>query len=264
MTSTPIHPTPSTNLSSSLITTTNSSSANRRRGGRKAKLQQSEFLLPDGRKVLVALPEEIESLRRRYAASHDADPPTQVEVVVHGSDEHRHFLGVSREHHENRHREIRDRIGDEVVKELESVRGQLENVRRQLVKLEERGMEEMNSRVGILGENFEKWGFDAKVRTYHDHEDEKESGSGSGSDFEGGGAGWKSETASTVGGVGSDDGGGGRSRGDGDAMRLFRRPVVKQYFHRGLLWYVSPCSFILLHPFLSLRVFVVGGGVGQC
>jgi hypothetical protein len=127
----------------------------------------SEFLLPDGRKVLVALPSDIEALRQRYARSHDADPPIQVEVVVHGSDEHRHFLGVTKSHHETRRAQLRERVGADVVDELETARAHLDAVSAQLDKLEAAALG------SGLGANFEKFGFDAKVRTYADESGEE-------------------------------------------------------------------------------------------
>ncbi|KAK5657783.1 hypothetical protein OQA88_2856 [Cercophora sp. LCS_1] len=190
----------------------------------------SEFILPDGRRVLVALPEDIEALRQRYANAHEADPPTQVEVVVHGSDEHRHFLGVTKSHHETRHAQLREKVGHEVVNELDSVRAQLDAVSTQLLRLESNGKARLNT-------NFEKFGFDAKLRTYGDDE---ESGDGE----------------STVVSLGAGERGGG-------SMRLFRRPVVKQYFHRGLLWRSAEetqvLSFELFFDLLYVGIIAING-----
>jgi len=190
-----------------------------------ARRRPSEFLLPDGRKVLVALPSDIDALRQRYARSHEANPPIQVEVVVHGSDEHRHFLGLTKSHHETRRAQLREKVGADVVDELEGTRAQLDAVSAQLERLERAAAER---EVGGLGRNFEKFGFDAKVRTYAADDASGEEGEG---------------VASS--GVSLADSSGGESsfweggrRGDGEAMRFFRRPIIKQYFHRGLLWLV--------------------------
>ena len=184
----------------------------------------TEFLLPSGKRVLVALPADIDAVRTKYARSHDADPPTQVEVVVHGSEEHRRLLHQSKTHHEKRHAYLREKVGHDVADEIVAARKQLEIVSRQLERLErENGLEE-----GLgLGKNFEKFGFDAKVRTYGG-----DGGHGSGSeDLEGGSR--RTSLAST--GRESSLWEGGMS-GYGEALRLSRKPVVKQYFHRGLLW----------------------------
>src|SRR6188768_149749 len=66
------------------------------------KKKRTEFLLPSGRRVIVALPSDIDRLRRRYLAQ-DPEVVNPVEVVVHGSPEHLKFLGESKEHHEARH-----------------------------------------------------------------------------------------------------------------------------------------------------------------
>ncbi|KAK4448935.1 hypothetical protein QBC34DRAFT_485330 [Podospora aff. communis PSN243] len=204
----------------------------------------SEFLLPDGRKVLVALPSDIEALRQRHARSHDADPPTQVEVVVHGSDEHRHFLGLTKSHHETRRAQLRERIGADVVEELEAARAQLDSVSAQLERLEAAAAAQGSG----LGANFEKFGFDAKVRTYAD--DSGEDGLSS------------SRVSLASVGAGESFWEGGR-RGDGDALRLFRRPIIKQYFHRGLLWRASEhtevLNFELFFDLLYVGIIAING-----
>lgn len=175
----------------------------------------SEFLLPDGRSVLVALPKDIDALRKRYVQAHDSNPPIQVEVVVHGSDEHRHFLRLSRTHHETRRTQLRDQLGSDVVDELEAARAQLDRLDAQLRAIEA-AADESASR---LNPNFSKFGFDAKLRTYADEEGDE---------------GKNREVASSAASsysVGTGDA--------GEALRLFKRPVVRQYFHRGLLWYVT-------------------------
>jgi hypothetical protein len=47
-----------------------------------------EFLLPDGHKILIALPEEAARLRDKYAHHADSPDAVQVEIVIHGSEEH--------------------------------------------------------------------------------------------------------------------------------------------------------------------------------
>ena len=114
-------------------------------------------VLPDGRTVVVALPADLDALRRRHKTT--ADPPVQIEVVVHGSDEHRDLLRLSRTHHATRHAVLRDKVGGEVVDELEKSRVEVEGLDRQLRAIEGGGEEG-----GRLGVNFGKFGFDAKLR----------------------------------------------------------------------------------------------------
>ncbi len=178
-------------------------------GGRRP----AEFLLPDGRSVLVALPKDIDALRRRYAQTHDADPPIQVEVVVHGSDEHRDFLRLSKTHHETRRAQLRDRLGADVVDELDAARNELDGLDAQLRAIDAAADENANR----LNPSFSKFGFDAKLRMFSGGEDGDEDGEVSSS----------AVSAYSM-----------RTEDAGQAMKLLKRPVVRQYFHRGLLWYV--------------------------
>lgn len=183
--------------------------------------RQSEFLLPDGRSVLVALPKHIDALRKRYAQAHDADPPVQVEVVVHGSDEHRDYLRLSRAHHESRRAALRAQLGEEVADELETARAELDALDAQLSAIEAAADES----AARLNPNFSKFGFDAQLRTYSDDEEV---------DPDDGGV--VSSSASSYSVAKSDEVG---------VMKLVKRPVIRQYFHRGLLWYVAaqlPCT----------------------
>ena len=80
-------------------------------------------------------------------------------MVVHGSDEHRDLLRLSRTHHAARHAVLRERVGGEVVDELDRSRAELEGVEAQL-----RAIESGEEGSGRLGVNFGKFGFDAKLR----------------------------------------------------------------------------------------------------
>ncbi|KAK0706826.1 hypothetical protein B0T26DRAFT_475322 [Lasiosphaeria miniovina] len=126
--------------------------------GGAPRRRPTEFRLPDGRKVVVArLPEDAETLRRRYsttpnnnnnkestsaaaaadeeaaAAADNNEEQIDVEVVVHGSDEHRRLLREAQAHH-------LDRLQVDV-----------------------------SVRVGNA--SFSRFGFDAKLRMYDDDDD---------------------------------------------------------------------------------------------
>ncbi|KAK3898166.1 bacterial low temperature requirement A protein-domain-containing protein [Staphylotrichum tortipilum] len=166
----------------------------------------TEFLLPTGTKVLVTnLPSDLPLLRQRY--THD-DPPVQIEVVLHGSAEHRAFLRESHTHHAARRAQLRERIGAEVDDELEEVREKLVEVEGHLKRIES---QEEEGEVEGLRENFGKFGFHAKLRMIEGEGEEVAS------------SGVSVVSAATAGEV-------------GEVLRLWRRPVIKQYFHRGLLW----------------------------
>jgi hypothetical protein len=169
-----------------------------------------EFHLPDGRKIIVALPEEAIALREKYADRFEV----QIEVVIHGSEEHHGYLKESRTHHEKRRQDLRERYGP-AFDEWESVQAQLDSVSAQLDRLSDQN--------SGLSSSFSKFGYNALLRTYGE-----DSGNG----------GTASARASTLDGSSStltdwED------RNGGATIKLFKRPVIKQYFHRGLLWRAS-------------------------
>lgn len=224
-------------------TRTRSGTTTPNRAGAYSRRRPAEFVLPDGRKILVALPEEAETLRQRHA-SH---PATQVEVVVHGSSEHCGFLRDSQRHHEARREALRARHGSDALDEWEAVSRQLDGVTAQLERLADHS--------GALKENFTKFGYDAHLRTY-------------GEEDEGGGApvtsrgrsGVASSSASLAEGAAGTVDWNDRS---GEAIRLFKTPVVKQYFHRGLLWRSSQDSevmpFELFFDLLFVGIVAING-----
>ncbi|KAJ6442007.1 low temperature requirement A protein(LtrA) [Purpureocillium lavendulum] len=160
-----------------------------------------EFSLPDGKKVVVSLPEDLDALRRKYSNSDEL----QTELVIHGSAEHANYLRQSREHHERRKEALRHRHGP-AFDEWENVNEQLNSVTAELDRL--------SNQASGLGGNFGKFGFDADLRTY---DSEHTDGPGS-------------STASI-----SDQG----EPRPAETIKLFKKPVVKQWFHRGLLWRAS-------------------------
>jgi len=190
----------------------------------------SEFLLPDGRRILVALPEDIEALRRKYASTIAAGG--QVEIVVHGSEEHQEHLRTSHQHHAQRREALRRRFGSD-FDEWERVQAELDAVSSQLDRLADHG--------ASLGHNFSKFGYSAHLRTYGG------GGSSDGEDGNGGATTPRSRTASVA---GDDDSistapASWEDRRGGTTMKLFKRPVIKQYFHRGLLWRASEETSVL-------------------
>lgn len=164
------------------------------------RLSPQEFKLPDGRRVIASSPRDLEYLRRKYANSEEL----RVELVVHGSEEHANYLQQSRQHHENRRDEFRKKHGPH-FDEWEDVHLQLSSVTTQLRRL--------STQASALSGNFDRFGYDARLRTYD------------------GGDGAESLAASAE----EKD-----PEAEGDrpteTIRLFRKPVMKQWFHRGLLW----------------------------
>ncbi|KAH0594232.1 hypothetical protein MHUMG1_08071 [Metarhizium humberi] len=168
-------------------------------GGRRRPPQ--EFALPSGKKVIAALADAVPSLRRQYSNSSN-----DVEVVVQGSAEHTNYLKQSRQHHESRRAELKERHGA-AFDEWEDVQNQLNSVTAQLSR--------MSTNTSGLHGNFGKFGFDAGVRTYDDGQGEA-NGSGEG----------REPTDET--------------HHEGyrqvSTIKLAKRPVVRQWFHRNVLW----------------------------
>ncbi|OAA67835.1 Low temperature requirement A [Niveomyces insectorum RCEF 264] len=277
------------------------STVGRHRGGRRRRPQV--FTLPDGRRVLVALPEDAAALRAKYASlradtnpagdraddgdanNNDDDDDNnnyQVEVVVHGSPEHRQYLEASRDHQQARRAALEARYGAGFFDEWDRTTAELDRVSTELAQLADHA--------ATLGHNFSKFGYSATLRTF------------GGSEHGGGGGSHQasrvashvsSRTASDVG-IDDDDeegdddddaggnssaedsihngGGGGGSGGvvpawhnprNGTGMPLFKRPMVKQYFHRGLLWRASEetsvQSFELFFDLLYVGIIAVNG-----
>lgn len=173
-----------------------------------------QFRLPDGTRVVVALPDDLATLKQRQAALPD-DP---AEVILHGSDEHHAYLARSRDHHERERQALRERHGP-AFDQWESVQAQLDDVTRALDRL--------GDRTSALSSSFSKFGFAAHLRTYDDDDE----GGGSGAATARSGSGDGSSEASTL--VDFAD------RNSGQTMKLFKRPVIKQYFHKGLIWRAS-------------------------
>jgi hypothetical protein len=187
--------------------------------GRRRRPQ--ELLLPNGKKVIATLPEDLDDIRRKY--SRDGD--VQVEVVIHGSVEHSHYLRQSRDHHEERRQLLREQHGP-AFEEWEYTQNQLSSVTAELERLE-------NQASGLLG-NFSKFGYDAAVRTYSDEDPPIAS----------------SHTSISEKARGLRDEDGDRH---GETTKLFKRPVVRQWFHQGLLWRASEQTEIMaIELFLDL------------
>ncbi|KAM0257835.1 hypothetical protein ACHAQJ_004139 [Trichoderma viride] len=187
--------------------------------GRRRRPQ--ELLLPNGKKIIVTLLEDLEDVRRKYPRDGDI----QVEVVVHGSVEHSDYLRQSRDHHEERRQLLREQHGA-AFEEWEDTQNQLSSVTAELERLE-------NQASGLYG-NFSKFGYDAAVRTYSDEDPLVAS----------------SHASILEKAHGQRDQDGDRH---GETTKLFKRPVIRQWFHQGLLWRASePTEIMAIELFLDL------------
>ncbi|KFA77142.1 hypothetical protein S40288_05295 [Stachybotrys chartarum IBT 40288] len=170
-----------------------------------------KLLLPDGGEAIVCMPDDLAKLRGQYAG-HQEGGQASVVVVVHGSDEHVGFLKQSRDDIARRCAELRQRHGP-AFDEWEYTRHQLQSAETELQRLA--------AATSALTDNFNKFGYDADLRTYDN--DGAHALARADSSFS------SAEDAKSL----------MARRRPGETVKLFKRPVVKQWFHRGLLWRAS-------------------------
>ncbi|RDL38443.1 Uncharacterized protein BP5553_02783 [Venustampulla echinocandica] len=194
------------------------------------------FLLPDGREVhITRSPEEAESLRQRLTAVRKPDEP--FDLVINGSPEHLEALRKAHSHHETRREALKQKHG-EAFDEFENVRAQLDALGGELHMLTDHAV--------ALDANFSKYGYSAHLRTYGDGPPASPGSSVSGfhdSDHEK--KDWEKE------------------RTNGTAMKIYKKPTVRQYFHKGLLWRASEttevASFELFVDLLYVGILAING-----
>ncbi|KAL2675025.1 hypothetical protein Neosp_011205 [[Neocosmospora] mangrovei] len=173
--------------------------------------QPQRFALPNGKEVIVSLPEDYDNLRKKYGSQDEI----QVEVVLHGSTEHCNYLRETRDHHEGRRAKLRERHGP-AFDEWEDVQTQLDTFNSEIDRL--------STNTNGLSANFNKFGYGAELRTYN--EDETPDLDTSTSDTVSIASSWSQARL-------------------GETTKLFKKPVVKQWFHKGLLWRASENTEIM-------------------
>ena len=126
------------------------------------------FLLPDGKKVHIALsPEEASSLRQRLDAISANEP---FDLVISGSPEHLEALRRAHSHHEQQRETLKQKHG-QAYDEFERVRDDLEALGSELQMLTDHAVS--------LDANFSKYGYSAHLRTYDDGDESPRSGASS-------------------------------------------------------------------------------------
>ena len=192
-----------------------------------------KFLKPDGKRVHIAATPE-EHIKLIQTLPH-IEPDDNFEVHIHGSEEHLNAIRQIHAHHEQRHQTLKIKHGD-IYEEFEAVRADLDLLSNELNDLSDHGVS--------LDANFSKYGYDAHIRT-------KEPGSSSNSISD-------SRRSSSVGKRDWE-----AERRNGQAIKFYRRPVVRQYFHKGLLWRASEveevASFELFVDLLYVGIIAVIG-----
>lgn len=187
------------------------------------------FLHPEsGKRIHVASsPEEAAKLRRQLEAQHE---PHEFDVCISGSAEHLAALREAQAHHEDRREALRTEHED-IYERFANVHDELNALSMELDRVATHGVS--------LTAHFDKFGYDARIKTY---DDDSQHASGAGTP--------RSSFSGTT--RGGEEGSiGGAERGFATPLKLFKIPVVRQYFHKGVLWRSSGAEEVM-----SFELFV--------
>ena len=202
-----------------------------------ARERLHHFLHPSGKRIhIVASPQDAANLRRKLERAQNTE---NFDVYVTGSAEHLEALRTAHTHHSDRrdqlrdeHRDMYDRFAD-VHYELDALSHELDRVTTQGVTLEA---------------HFSKYGYDAHIKTYDDEDSPSASGT-------------TTPRSSVSGRSGKSDAK--YEKGFGKPLKLFKVPVVRQYFHKGTLWRSSGSeevqSFELFVDLLYVGIIAING-----
>ena len=191
-----------------------------------------KLLRPNGRRVhIAATPEEHIHLTRSLP---NIEPDDNFDCYIHGSNEHLDAVREIHAHNEQRREHLRTTHG-QVYDEIEHVRMELDTLADEMHHLTEHGV--------LLDANFSKFGYDAHIRTKNpDSSSNSLSGDRSSTHEK---RDWTAE------------------RRKGQALAFFRKPTIRQYWHRGLLWRASEveevASFELFVDLLYVGIIAVIG-----
>ena len=167
------------------------------------------FLYPNGKKIHVAAsPTDLEVLRKSISV---IEKEGDFDLVLHGSPEHINALREAHAQHEDRRNTLRQTHGD-LFEELEGVIRDMDSLSNELHMISEHAVQ--------LDANFSKYGYSAHLRTHN-----------------------SSPNASSASSLYDDHSSDGHSHRDwnaerknGQTMKFFVKPIVRQYYHKGLLW----------------------------
>ncbi|MCJ1460606.1 hypothetical protein MMC28_010988 [Mycoblastus sanguinarius] len=190
------------------------------------------LLRPNGRRVHVAAtPEEHIRLSRSLPA---IEPDDNFDVYIHGSAEHLDAIREIHAHHEERRSHLRSKHGD-IYEEFELVKMELDTLADELHHLTDHGV--------ALDANFSKFGYDAHIRTKDPDSSASSLSGGRSSHHEK--RDWDAE------------------KRKGQALKFWKKPTVRQYWHKGLLWRASEveevASFELFVDLLYVGIIAVIG-----
>lgn len=193
-----------------------------------ARSRLRHFLHPSGTRVHVAdSPVEADHLHRQLSNEAPQEP---FSIYISGSPEHISAVQESQSHHEARQAELQNQHG-EVWEQFADVQSELDALSRELGRVTEKG-------VSLQG-HFGKFGYSARIKSYDDGEGSSPGRSGTSSPRSAGGV------------------------GEAEPLKLFKVPVVRQYFHKGILWRASTSeevrSFELFVDLLYVGIIAING-----
>ncbi|KAI9716559.1 MAG: hypothetical protein M1812_005290 [Candelaria pacifica] len=211
--------------------------------GRRLK----QFIRPNGQKVHVAAsPEDADHVRRKMSEV-QTQSTEDFDLYIHGSPEHLDTIREVHAHHEQLREDLRQKHGD-VYDEFENVRVELDALSQELHLLSDHGVS--------LDANFSKYGYSAHLRGWIKASSGGKTGTRGGDD---------SPDASIHTGPSStpDSHDWDAERKRGVRMKFWKRPIVRQYFHKGLLWRASEteevASFELFVDLLYVGIIAING-----
>jgi hypothetical protein len=193
-----------------------------------ARAHLRHFLHPSGARVHIAdSPIEADNLHRQLSKQAEREP---FSIYISGSPEHISAVQESQSHHQARQAELRGRHS-EVWEQFADVQAELDALSRELGRATEKGVS--------LEAHFGKFGYSARIRSYDDVDGPSSARSGTSS-------------PRSVGGV-----------DEAEPLKLFKVPVVRQYFHKGILWRASTSeevrSFELFVDLLYVGIIAING-----
>ena len=185
-----------------------------------------KLLHPSGKRIHIAgSPEEHSKLKTTLPK---IEPDENFDIYIHGSPEHLEAVREIHNHHEKRRESLREQHAH-IYDEVENLKGELDTLAEELHSLTDHGV--------ALDANFSKFGYDAQIRT-RDPESSASSLSDKHHD-------WEAE------------------RRMGESLKFWKKPVVRQYFHKGLLWRSSTVeevgSFELFVDLLYVGIIAIIG-----
>nr|XP_023908611.1 uncharacterized protein LOC112020285 [Quercus suber]POF15565.1 hypothetical protein CFP56_48759 [Quercus suber] len=202
----------------------------------KARERIRHFLHPDGRRIHVATsPEESLRLRKQLEQLHKQD---EFDVFLSGTAEHLEALRTAHEHHEERRQDL-ERQHSEVYSRFATIHAELDALSSELNRVTTQGVS--------LEAHFSKYGYDAHIRSYDDASPDSSGATTPRSSLH---EHRESRTSEA-------------ETGFATPLKLFKMPVVRQYFHKGILWRGSGSeevqSFELFVDLLYVGIIAING-----